>query len=118
MIAPVDRVQRGTGQASEQRPEQVHVAEGVARALDEQRRDGDGWKMVGTELLRLPGRVQRIAEKEEGLHWGATRRQVRGDPSPERLAADRDPRRRECPVLRDRVEDGTVAALQDRARIR
>ena len=58
MIAPVDRVQRGMRQPSEQRTEPVHVAEGVPGALDEERRHGDGGKMVGAELFRLPCRVK------------------------------------------------------------
>src|SRR5262249_54213830 len=78
----------------------------------------DGRQMVGTELVRLPGRVQRIAEEEEGLYGGAARRQVGGDPSPERFTADRDPWRRERPILRDGVEHGAVAALEDGTRIR
>ena len=73
--------------------------------------------MVGAELFRLPCRVKGIAEQEERVHGGAARREVGGDPSAERFPSDRDPRGGEGAILRDGVEDGAVAALEDGAGI-
>src|SRR5262249_17932033 len=69
----------------------VGDAEGIARALHDQRRRADPLEVGGAQALRLPGRVERVAEADEPARADLVREQPRHAPS-ERLAADREPR--------------------------
>src|SRR5438045_7756063 len=65
--------------------------ERIALALDDQRRRLQPREVFGPELLRLPGRMERIAEADEGADVQLVRDEA-GHPPAEGLAADGDGR--------------------------
>src|SRR5690606_39003160 len=66
VIALLDEVQRGPrAESSRHRPDALALGEGIARALDEQQREGDAAQVLGPLAARLARRVQREAEEDD-----------------------------------------------------
>jgi hypothetical protein len=114
VVAAVDRVERRAREASEDGAQAIELAERVPRPFHEEHRQRDPRQMVGAQRVGPPGGMEGVAEEEEAADGGAARGDVRGDPPAERLAADRDPRRSERAVGRDRIEDRAIAPLEHR----
>ena len=113
MVAALDDMQRDwRRQAAECLPQQLQIAERVARAAKEEHRHTDAAEVRDPQLIRLVRRVQRITQQDQTgdrlPHCG----QVRGDAAAQRFAADHDAAGSDAFIVPDRAQHVAVTGFE------